>query len=132
MRLTWKDGLATVLIVLAVLVFAVWSADGTVVGISGRGLVVAMFLLGVAGCYTAQSQFEKAYGVNGTRRPPMAYVVLISAVGAVATVAGIVAMVADGSLAVTVLLLAMIVLWILSTVRHQLQYPAGRPAAADR
>ena len=132
MRLTWKDGLATVLIALAVLVFVVWSADGAIAGISGRGLVVAMFLLGVAGCYSAQSQFEKVYGANGTPRPPMAYVVLISAVGALATVAGIVAMVVDGGLAVPILLLAMIVLWILSTVRHQLQPPTGRPAHAGR
>jgi len=61
----------------------------------------------------------------------MAYVVLVSAVGALATVAGIIALVAGGSLAVTTLVLAMIVMWILATVRHQLRPAAGRPAAAD-
>jgi hypothetical protein len=132
MRLTWKDGLATVFVAAAALVFAVWSAGGSVVGISGRGLVVAIFLLGIAGCYTAQSHFETVYGVNGTTRPPMAYVALVSAVGALATVAGIVALILGGGLAVTTLLLAMIVMWILSTVRHQLRTSAGRPVAAVR
>jgi len=132
MRLTWKDGLATALVALAVLVFAAWSADGTIAGISGRGLVVAMFVLGVAGCYTAQSHFEKIYSRNGVPHTQISYVVLISAVGAVATVAGIVAMIGDGGLAVSILLVAMIVLWILSTLRHQLLHPAGRPAVVDR
>ena len=109
MRLTWKDGLATVFIGLAVVLFAVWSAGASIAGISGRGLVVAIFLLGIAGCYTAQSHFETVYGVNGTTRPPLAYVVLISAVGALATVAGIVAMIVGGDSAVTTLLLAMVV-----------------------
>ena len=131
MRLTWKDGLATVIVAGALVFFAVWSAGATVAGISGRGLVLAVFLLGIAGCYTAQSHFETVYGVNGRIRPPMAYVVLVSAVGALATVAGIIALVAGGSLAVTTLVLAMIVMWILATVRHQLRPAAGRPAAAD-
>ena len=132
MRLTWKDGLATVLVAVAVVVFAVWSAGASIAGISGRGLVVAIFLLGIGGCYTAQSHFETVYGVNGTTRPPLAYVVLVSAVGALATVAGILALIVGGGLAVTTLLLAMIVMWILSTVRHQLPTHARRPAAVGR
>ena len=129
MRLTWKDGLATVFIGLAVVLFAVWSADGTIAGISGRGLVVAIFLLGIAGCYTAQSHFETVYGVNGTTRPPLAYVVLVSAVGGLATVAGIVAMIVGGTAAVATLLLAMVAMWMLSTVRHQRRASAVQSAA---
>jgi hypothetical protein len=132
MRLSWKDGLATVLVAVAVVAFAVWSAGASIAGISGRGLVVAIFLLGIAGCYTAQSHFETVYGANGTTRPPVAYVVLVSAVGALATVAGVVALIVGGGLAVTTLLLAMIAMWILATVRHQLPTHARRPAAAGR
>jgi hypothetical protein len=132
MRLTWKDGLATVLIALAVVFFAVWSADGTIAGLTGRGLVMAIFVLGVAGCYTAQAHFETVYGVNGNSRPPMAYVVVVSVIGALATVAGVVAMIAVGSLAVTTLLLAMIVLWILATTRHQLASSTRQPTAVGR
>jgi hypothetical protein len=132
MRLTWKDGLATVLLAVAVVVFAVWSAGSSIAGVSGRGLVVTIFLLGIAGCYTAQSHFETVYGANGTTRPPLAYVVLISALGAVATVAGVVALIVGGGLAVTTLLLAMIVMWVLATVRHQLRTSAGRPATVGR
>jgi hypothetical protein len=124
-RLTWKDGLATVFIGLAVVLFAVWSAGAAVTGVSGRGLVVAIFLLGIGGFYTAQSHFETVYGVNGTTRPPLAYVVLIS-VGALATVAGVVAVIVGGTVAVTTLLLAMVVMWILATIRHQRRASAGR------
>ena len=129
MRLTWKDGLATVFVGLAVVLFVVWSAGAAVSGISGRGLVVAILLLGIAGCYTARSQFETFYGVNGTTRPPLAYVVLVSVVGALATVAGIVAVIGGGTVAVTTLLLAMVVMWILATVRHQRRASADHSAA---
>ena len=129
MRLTWKDGLATVFVGLAVVLFVVWSAGAAVSGISGRGLVVAILLLGIAGCYTARSQFETFYGVNGTTRAPLAYVVLVSVVGALATVAGIVAVIGGGTVAVTTLLLAMVVMWILATVRHQRRASADHSAA---
>jgi len=129
MRLTWKDGLATVFVGLAVVLFVVWSAGAAVSGISGRGLVVAILLLGIAGCYTARSQFETFYGVNGTTRAPLAYVVLVSVVGALATVAGIVAVIGGGTVAVTTLWLAMVVMWILATVRHQRRASADRSAA---
>ena len=88
--------------------------------------------LGIAGCYTAQWQFETLYGANGTTRGPLAYVVLISVLGALATVAGIVALIGGGGLAVTTLLLAMVAMWVLATVRHQLRTSAGRPAAVTR
>jgi hypothetical protein len=129
MRLTWKDGLATVFVGLAVVLFVVWSAGAAVSGISGRGLVVAILLLGIAGCYTARSQFETFYGVNGTTRATLAYVVLVSVVGALATVAGIVAVIGGGTVAVTTLLLAMVVMWILATVRHQRRASADHSAA---
>ena len=132
MRLSWKDGLATVLVAVAVVSFAVWSAGASIAGISGRGLVVAIFLLGIAGCYTAQSQFGILYDVTGTARPPLVYVVLVSMLGALATVAGTVALIVGGGLAVTTLLLAMIAMWILATVRHQLPTHARRPAVAGR
>ena len=132
MRLSWKDGLATVLVAVALVFFAGWSAGATVAGISGRGLVLAVFLLGIAGCYTAQSQFGIVYGVTGTARPPLVYVVLVSMLGALATVVGIVALIVGGGLAVTTLLLAMIVMWILATVRHRLPTHARRPAAVGR
>jgi hypothetical protein len=91
-----------------VVLFAVWSAGAAVTGISGRGLIVAIFLFGIGGCYTAQTHLETVYGVNGTTRPPLAYVVLVSAAGALATTAGIVAVIVGGTVAVTTLLLAMV------------------------
>lgn len=132
MRLTLKDGLATIYVAAALACFAVWLADGAVAGVSGRALVGVIFVLGMAGCVTARSQMEAIYGVNGKIRPPMTYVVLVSAVGALALVAGIVAIVGGGTLAVTILVLAMIAMWILATVRHQASNPTERLTAAHR
>jgi len=129
MRLTWKDGIATVF---------VGAGRGALRSlVRGRGGDRDLrprpdrgdFLLGIGGCYTAQSDFATVYGVNGTTRPPPACVVLVSAAGALAATAGIVAVIVGGTVAVTTLLLAMVVRWILATIRHQRRTPAGRSTA---
>lgn len=57
MRLTWKDGLATVFVGAAVLLYLLSPSDIWLFGLSGsRGLAVAIFALGVGGCYTTLSQ----------------------------------------------------------------------------
>ena len=133
MRLTWKDGLATVLVAVAVVVFAVWSAGACdrrdLRPRPGRGDLPARDrgvlhrAVAVRDRLRRQRHRQTAAGVRRAG---------LDAVGALATVAGIVALIVGGGLAVTTLLLAMIVMWILATVRHQLPHPAGRPAAAGR
>lgn len=119
MSLTWKDGLATAFVGAAVLLYLLSLGDGTVAGLSGpRALAVAIFALGVGGCYTAKSHMEDVYGVGDRPRPPLLYVVLVSALGGVLLVSGIVAFVGGSAAALATLTGAMVVLWALATIRH--------------
>jgi len=92
MSLSWKDGLATVVVGAAVVLYMLSEDGTTIAGLSGpRALTIAIFGSGIGGCYTAKAHMETVFGVGGGPRPPLLYVVLASAVGAVALVAGILA-----------------------------------------
>jgi hypothetical protein len=118
MSLSWKDGLATVFVGAAVVLYMLSQDGTTIAGLSGpRALTVAIFGLGVGGCYTAKSHMEAVYGGGGPR-PPLLYVVVASAMGAVALVAGIVALAGGGDAALATLTAAMIALWAVATIRH--------------
>jgi hypothetical protein len=121
MRLTWKDALAT-LFVGAAGVLCLLSAGGTMQPASPRGLAVGIFGLGIGACYTAKSQMAAVYGVAGTARPPLFYVVLVSALGAVALTSGVIAIITGGGVALAMLTGAMVALWALSSVRHQMSH----------
>jgi len=121
MSLTWKDGLATVFVGTAGVLYLLWAGGTTVSGLPGpRALSVAIFGLGVGGCYTAKSHMETVYGVGGRTRPPLYYVVLASVLGGVTLVAGIVAFASGGSAALATLTGAIVALWALATVRHSM------------
>jgi hypothetical protein len=121
MSLTWKDGLATLFVGAAAMLYLLWAGDTTVSGLSGpRALTVAIFGLGVGGCYTAKSHMEAVYGVGGRTRPPLYYVVLASVLGGVTLVAGIVALASGGDAALATLTGAMVALWALATIRHSM------------
>ena len=56
MSLTWKDGLATAFVGAAAVLYLLWVGGTTVSGLTGpRALTVAIFGLGIGGCYTAKS-----------------------------------------------------------------------------
>jgi len=119
MTLTWKDGLATGFVGAAVVLYLLSQGGTTVAGLSGsRALAVAIFGLGIGGCYTAKSQMEAVYGVGGRPRPPLLYVVLASVLGGVMLFAGIVAFSGGSSSALATLTGAMVALWALATIRH--------------
>ena len=119
MSLTWKDGLASAFVGAAVALYMLSLGDTTIVGLSGpRALTIAVFALGVGGCYTAKSQMQDVYGVGGGPRPPLLYVVLASALGCVMLVAGIVAMSGGSASALATLTGAMVAVWALATIRH--------------
>ncbi|HEY5180767.1 MAG TPA: hypothetical protein VIJ07_13535 [Dermatophilaceae bacterium] len=119
MSLTWKDGLATVFVGAAVVLYVLSQGGTEVAGLSGpRALAVAIFGLGVGGCYTAKSHMEEMYGVGGRPRPPLPYVVLTSVLGGVMLVAGIVALAGGSIAALATLTAAMIALWALATIHH--------------
>ena len=119
MSLTWKDGLATVLVGAGALLYLLWMGGATLTGLSGsRALAVAIFGLGVGGCYTAKSNMEAMYGAGDRPRPPLLYVVIASVLGGVTLVAGVVAMLGGGTGALASLTAAMVALWALATIHH--------------
>jgi hypothetical protein len=121
MSLTWKDGLATLFVGTAAMLYLLWAGGTTVSGLSGpRALSVAIFGLGVGGCYTAKAHMEAVYGVGSRPRPSLYYVVLASVLGGVMLVAGIVAFASGGDAALATLTGTMVALWALATVRHSM------------
>jgi hypothetical protein len=119
MSLSWRDGLATVFVGAAVVLYMLSQDGTTIAGLSGpRTLTVAIFGLGIGGCYTAKSHMEAVYGAGGGPRPPLLYVVVVSAMGGVALVAGIVATTGGGDAALATLTAAMVALWAMATIRH--------------
>jgi hypothetical protein len=119
MGLTWKDGLATVFVGAAALLYMLFQGGVTVAGLSGpRALTVAIFALGIGGCYTAKSHMEDVYGVGGRARPPLLYIVLVSVLGGAMLVAGLAAFSGGSASALATLTGAMVALWALATIRH--------------
>ncbi len=116
-----RVGLATVFVGAAAVLYLLWAGGTTLSGLSGpRALSVAIFGLGVGGCYTAKSYMETVYGVGGRPRPPLFYVVFVSVLGGVTLVAGVVALASGGGSALATLTGAMVALWALATIRHSM------------
>jgi hypothetical protein len=117
MRLTRKDVTATVLTILAVLVFAATHEGWAVplVGDSHRWAAGAILLLGIGTC--AQGSPDKS---------PMSKV--LATLGILAFVLAVVAL-ATGSLTpLSLLIVDIVALWLLSTMRHA-AHRSGRPVA---
>ena len=133
MSLTWKDGLATVLVGAGALLYLLWMGGATLTGLSGsRALAVAIFGLGVGGCYTAKSNMEAMYGAGDRPRPPLLYVVIASVLGGVTLVAGVVAMLGGGTGALATLTAAMVALWALATIHHWASHTTPEAIATMR
>jgi hypothetical protein len=124
MSLTWKDGLATALVGAAVALYLLWVGGTTVAGLTGtRAVTVAVFALGVGGCYTARSEMEAVYRVSGGPRRSLLYVVPATILGGVTLVSGIVTFAGGGDAALATLTVAMVALWALATFRHSTSHP---------
>lgn len=115
MRLTWRDALATIFVLGAALVYALWLAGVEVLGMSSATAVgVVVLVLGMAASVTAV-----VYGVGADLlRAPKTYLVTTSVIGLAALVAGIMAIVDENEPMLAVLVAATVVMWLLSTIRH--------------
>ena len=119
MRLTWKDGLATVFVGSAVAVYGIWMAGTEVLGLTTtRSVSAVVLILGMAGCYAARSYFGPIYGAEGGNRTSVPYAVLVSTFGIVALVAAVVALIGGSTAALTTLIVAMVILWAMATIHH--------------
>ena len=121
MRLTVRDGLATVLVAAAAAIYLLWVTGAAMTGWSVRVAAAVVFGLGWAACVTDQKQMAAVYGAaRGGRRPPAAYVVLVSGIGALALVARVVALVAGSAAMLATLTASISGLWLIATARHTL------------
>jgi hypothetical protein len=119
MPLTIRDGLATVFVAAAAAVYVPWVTGAALAGWSARVTAAVVFALGWAACMTDQKQLAVVYGATREGpRPPVAYVVLVSAIGAVALVAGVIALVTGSTAALATLAASIAGLWLIATARH--------------
>jgi hypothetical protein len=119
MRLTWRDGLATVLVAAAAGLYALWATGTALAGVSARWMTVIAFALGMAACTANQRELGEVYRASpGAPRPPGLYVTLATALGIVMLVAGIIAFVLASETMLATLVATMAALWLLSTGRH--------------
>jgi hypothetical protein len=124
MRLTWKDGLATLLVATAAVLYALWAAGALMPGVSTRWMTVIAFALGAAACTANQRELGEVYGATREGpRPSGLYIALATALGIVMLVASILAFVLASETMLATLVAAMAALWLIATARHAL---AGR------
>jgi hypothetical protein len=125
MTLTRKDVAATLLTALAVLVFAAahQSWDVWLVGSSNRWAAVAITLLGAVTCGLGSAGDEMS---KGHETSPA--IKLLAGIGAFSAVLAIWAVVSGSLTPLSLLVLAVVVLWVASTIRHA-WHPAHHPIA---
>ena len=129
MRLTIRDGLATVFVAAAAVVYLPWVTGAALTSWSVRVTAAVVFALGWAACMTDQKQMAVVYGATREgRRPPAAYVVLVSAIGALALVAGVMALVTGSAALLATLAASMAGLWLIATVRHAMASGSRSPS----
>lgn len=131
MRLTWRDGSATLLVAAAAAVYALWATGTAMASASITVIAAVVFGLGWAACLTDQREMQILYGADRQHpRPPLSYIMLTSAIGVMTLGAGIAALVTASDAALVILLAGMIALWVLATARHILATHADRGGGA--
>ena len=113
MRLTWRDGIATVLVAAGVAFFLFWLAGWTPDSVSAATVAAALLVLGVAASLSAVVP-----GFEELRHAPIAYLAVTSALRIVALSAGVLAVLDGETVMVGVLTVATATLWVLATARH--------------
>ncbi|HEX2369308.1 MAG TPA: hypothetical protein VHM94_08765 [Acidimicrobiia bacterium] len=128
MRLTIRDAMATVFVLVAAALYALWANGMAMQGLTTRVLGMIVIGLGMAGCMANQREMAVVYWVDRDRpHPPMPYVVAASVIGGLALVAGIITLAAASQMMLSIVVGATVVLWAMSTVRH---WMAGGPNEA--
>jgi hypothetical protein len=72
MRLTWRDGSATLLVAAAAAVYALWATGTAMASASTTVIAAVVFGLGWAACLTDQREMQIVYGADRQHpRPPL-------------------------------------------------------------
>ncbi len=131
MRLTVRDGLATVFVAAAAAVYLLWMTGAAMTGWSVRVTAVVVFGLGWAACVTDQKQMAVVMVPAGKgQRSPATYIVLASAIGGLglALVTGVIALVTGSAAMLATLAASLAGLWLIATARHMRTSWGGSPS----
>ena len=121
MHLGRRDLIATGFVAVGVLVYALWLADHPIPGLSS----VRAVTLVVLGTGVAASAFAVVPSFTQLLHGSMPYMATTSLIGAVALVAGILAVVRQTEVMLHFLVAATVVLWIVATARHTMTADAS-------
>ncbi len=123
MHLPKRDVIATALVAIAAVLYLLWAVDATLPGMSGTRVTgVAVLVLGFAASATAVvPTFEQL--LHGSRT----YLVMTSLIGLVAVVAGVQMLITASGAGLTVVMAAMVVLWLIATIHHSMLARSGPP-----
>ncbi len=116
MHLPIRDIIATGLVAVAGLLYALWAVDSALPGMtSARATGVAILALGFA---ASASAVVPGFGqlLHGNK----AYLVITSLMGLAALAAGVQVLVTASGAGLTIVMAAMAVLWLIATVHHSL------------
>jgi hypothetical protein len=118
MHLTKRDAVATVATAAAAGLYVLWATGTAFAGLSVRAVAVIAFALGWVGCTSAGPRMAAVYHAERASSVPIAYSVVASIVGAVALVAGVVAIVWANETVLAVLVWSTVAIWAITTARH--------------
>jgi hypothetical protein len=127
MRVTWRDGVASVLVWVAVVAYVVWLVVADTSAAPGvRAMAAAVLVLGVGASATA---VVPGFGdlIHGSR----VYLVFASLLGLVALAAGAGALVGADTTMLAALVIATVAMWVMASVRHATA-SSSRAATAHR
>ena len=126
MRLSTRDITASVLVGAAVLIYVCWTAGLEIPGMADvRATGAVLLALGFLASASAvvPTFVELLHGDRG-------YLIVSALIGTVAAVAGVHLLVTASEVSLAVLMVAMVVLWLMTTVHHRMlatQAGAARP-----
>jgi hypothetical protein len=126
MRLSLRDGVATVCSVAAVTLYVLWLPDHHILGLSGtRAAGVIVFALGFVACSADRRGLMNVFGAGDrSLRVSMTYRIVAASAGAIALVAAIGAIALRSQPMLATLVAAIVVLWLMSTARHAVGAPS--------
>ena len=111
----WRDALATVMVVIALVIYAAWLAGGGIFGLDTVAAVsLAILGLGIVASASAVVPGWDDLMARGSRL----YVAGASAIGGLAFGAGLWAIVSHDTVGAAILVVATVALWAMSTARH--------------
>jgi hypothetical protein len=122
MRLTWKDGIATVLTAGIVALYAAYVADEKLPLVSGPRVLAGLILVvGLTACAIGGTAIAKDGSAGLT-------VYVGSTLGAAAFLAALITMITGAGSTLAILVGVTVALWLLATVRHAV----ARTTTSDR